>query len=195
MRDASLEQEEPVIDFSPGNLVVGAAVACSFYALGKILNKFVPDVHNLAWMVLCVALANISGKLPAYIISGCYSWFKFVVKAFVGIVLLAIGIVFTDLGQVVQAITLHYVLMCAVVVIGAVIGAGFAGRLVGFYFIESALTAGLCMTNMGGTGDVAVLTAAKRIQLMPFARLSTSIGGALIIFLCGLLASYLHQAK
>jgi Na+/citrate or Na+/malate symporter len=195
MKEATLVQEEPKIDFSPANLVVGAVVAGGFYALGKILNKFVPGVHNLAWMVVAVALASISGLLPAYIISGCYSWFKFVVKAFVGIVLLAIGIVFTDLGQVVAAITPHYVLMCAVVVIGAIIGAGLVGRLVGFYFIESALTAGLCMTNMGGTGDVAVLTAAKRIQLMPFARLSTSIGGALIIFLCGLLASYLHKAR
>jgi malate:Na+ symporter len=195
MKDSSLVHEEPKIDFSPANLVIGAAVACGFYALGKVLNHFVPSVHNLAWMVLTVALSNISGMLPGYIISACYSWFKFVVKAFVGIVLLSIGIVFTDLGQVAQAITPHYVLMCALVVIGATLGAGLVGRLVGFYFVESALTAGLCMTNMGGTGDVAVLSAAKRIQLMPFARLSTSIGGAFIIFLCGLLASYLHKAS
>jgi Na+/citrate or Na+/malate symporter len=33
------------------------------------------------------------------------------------------------------------------------------------------------------------------MQLMPFARLSTSIGGALIIFLCGLLASHMHGAR
>jgi Na+/citrate or Na+/malate symporter len=33
------------------------------------------------------------------------------------------------------------------------------------------------------------------MQLMPFARISTSIGGALIIFLCGLLASYIHQSQ
>ena len=193
MKDSSLVQEEPKIDFSPANLIIGVAVASGFYGFGKILNYFVPAVHNLAWMVLSVAVANVSGLIPAYIISGCYSWFKFVVKVFVGIVLLAIGIVFTDLGQVAQAITPHYVLMCATVVIGAVIGAGFVGRMVGFYFIESALTAGLCMTNMGGTGDVAVLSAAKRLQLMPFARISTSIGGALIIFLCGLLASYMQR--
>lgn len=194
MRNNTLVQEEPKIDFSPTSLIIGATVACGFYAFGKILNHFVPSVHNLAWMVLAVALGNISGLIPAYIISGCYSWFKFVAKAFVGVVLLAIGIVFTDLGQVAQALTPHYVVMCAIVVVGAALGAGLVGRMVGFYFVESAITAGLCMTNMGGTGDVAVLSAAKRIQLMPFARLSTSIGGALIIFLCGLLASYLHRS-
>ena len=195
MKDSSLVQEGPKIDFSPANLLMGAAVACGFYALGKVLNHFIPSVHNLAWLVVAVALANISGLIPAYLISACYSWFKAVVEAFVGIVLLAIGVVFTDLGEVAQSITPHYVFLCAVVVIGAFLGAGLVGRLVGFYFIESALTAGLCMTNMGGTGDVAVLSAAKRMQLMPFARLSTSIGGALIIFLCGLLASYMNQAR
>lgn len=194
MKNNTLVQEEPAIDFSPQNLVIGAVVACGFYTFGKILNLWIPSVHNLAWMVLAVALANISGLVPGGIASACYSWFKFVVKAFVGIVLLAIGVVFTDLGQVAEAITPHYVLLCALVVIGAGLGAGLVGRLVGFHFIESALTAGLCMTNMGGTGDVAVLSAAKRIQLMPFARLSTSIGGAIIIFLCGLLAAYLHKA-
>lgn len=195
MADQTLVQEEPKIDFSAGNLVIGAVVACGFYALGKIVNQFAPFVHNLGWMVLAVAVCNISGIVPAYILSACYSWFKFVAKAFVGIVLLAIGVVFTDLGEIAMSITPQYVFLCGVVVFGAVLGAGFVGRLVGFHFIESAITAGLCMTDMGGTGDVAVLSAAKRMQLMPFARLSTSIGGALIIFLCGLLARYIHNAQ
>ena len=193
LQDSMLVQEEPKIEFSAANLIIGAVVACGFYACGKILNHFVPAVHNLAWMVVVVALGNIAGIIPGYIINACYSWFKFVVKAFVGIVLLAIGVVFTDLGEVIRSITPSYVLLCATVVVVASLGAGLAGRLVGFYFIESAITAGLCMTNMGGTGDVAVLSASKRMQLMPFARISTSMGGALIIFLCGLLASLIHQ--
>lgn len=195
MGDQTLMQAEPKIDFSAGNLVIGAAVACGFYAFGKILNQFAPGVHNLGWMVLAVAVSTISGLIPDYILSACYSWFKFVAKAFVGIVLLSIGIVFTDLGEIAASITPHYVFLCATVVFGAVLGAGFVGRLVGFHFIEAAITAGLCMTDMGGTGDVAVLSAAKRMQLMPFARLSTSIGGALIIFLCGILARYIHTAQ
>ncbi|HAB85555.1 MAG TPA: citrate:sodium symporter, partial [Pseudomonas sp.] len=62
-------------------------------------------------------------------------------------------------------------------------GAGLVGKLVGFYPIESAITAGLCMANMGGTGDVAVLSAARRMSLMPFAQISSRLGGALILLI------------
>lgn len=73
--------------------------------------------------------------------------------------------------------------------IGAIIGTMIVGKLVGFYPIEAALTAGLCMANMGGTGDVAVLTAANRMELMPFAQISSRLGGAMIILLATFLAN------
>ncbi|WP_438883323.1 2-hydroxycarboxylate transporter family protein, partial [Bacillus cereus group sp. Bce013] len=81
------------------------------------------------------------------------------------------------------SLTMVYFLMVLATVLGAVVGAALIGRLIGFNPIEAAITAGLCMANMGGTGDVAVLAASKRMELMPFAQISSRIGWALMLIM------------
>ena len=73
----------------------------------------------------------------------------------------------------------------------AFFGAAIVGKWVGFYPVEVGITAGLCMANMGGTGDVAVLSAADRMELMPFAQISSRLGGAIILIIGSLLLSTL----
>ena len=113
----------------------------------------------------------------------CYHWFQFIMKNLTGVLLVGIGVSYTDLGQIAAAFTPTYLLLCIVVVLGAIIGSALVGRLVGFYPVESSITAGLCMSNMGGTGDVAVLSAANRMELMPFAQISSRLGGAFMLLL------------
>ena len=58
----------------------------------------------------------------------------------------------------------------------------FVGRWIKLYPIEAAIV-NACHSGQGGTGDVAILTAANRMQLMPFAQIATRIGGAVTVTL------------
>ncbi|MDR2798591.1 MAG: 2-hydroxycarboxylate transporter family protein [Treponema sp.] len=166
---------------------IGLLMATSFFAFGALINKAVPAIHGYAWMILSVALVKSLGLLPQQFEICCYQWFQFVMNNLTGVLLVGIGVSYTNLVQVAQAFTPQYLLLVTVTVLGAILGAGFVGRLVGFFPIESAITAGLCMSNMGGTGDVAVLSAAQRMELMPFAQISSRIGGAFMLILSSVL--------
>lgn len=165
----------------------GLLLATSFFAWGCIVQFFIPKIHSYAWMILSVAIVKALGILPQKYEICCYQWFQFVMKNLTGVLLVGIGAAYTDLGQIISAFSAQYLLLVGVTVIGAIIGSGLVGRLVGFYFVESSITAGLCMANMGGTGDVAVLSAANRMELMPFAQISSRIGGAFIMILASIL--------
>ena len=163
-------------------MAIGMLMATSFYVLGKILGAFLP-IHSYALMIISVAAVKALGILPRKYEEGAFYFFRFVMVTWTPALLIGIGAAYTDLAAVISAFTLQYIVLVAVVIFGAVIGSGFVGYFMGFYPIESAITAGLCMANMGGTGDVAVLSAAKRIELMPFAQNSSRFGGAFIIIL------------
>ena len=58
----------------------------------------------------------------------------------------------------------------------------FVGRWLKMYPIEVAIV-NACHSGLGGTGDVMILTAAERVELMPFAQVATRIGGAITVTL------------
>ena len=65
--------------------------------------------------------------------------------------------------------------------VGTIMGSGFiVSRWVNLYPIESAIV-NACHSGQGGTGDVAILTAGNRMELMPFAQIATRIGGAVTV--------------
>ncbi len=179
------------------NLGKGLLVSCSFFAWGYIVSKFwtmlVPSVsiHAYAWMIISVAICKILDIIPEDIEIDCFQWFQFIMKNLTTTLLVGIGICYLELGTVIASFSLTYLVLCLLTCIGAFAGAAVVGKLVGFYPLEAGITAGLCMANMGGTGDVAVLSAADRMELMPFSQISSRLGGSIILIIGSLLLSIL----
>lgn len=167
---------------------IGLLLSTTFFVWGKILGEFIP-IHSYALMIISVAICKAAGIVPRKYEVGAFQWFRFIMNNLTPALLVGIGIAYTDLNAVIDSFNIQYILLVSVTVVGSAIGSGIIGNLLGFYPIESAITAGLCMANMGGTGDVAVLSASKRMKLMPFAQISSRIGGAFMLILATALLS------
>ena len=190
-----MQQKRDAISLT--NLGIGLLVSGTFFAWGfvcsNVWSTFVPSItiHAYAFMIITVAIFKLGNFVPEWIEIACYQWFQFIMKNLTNVLLVGIGLCYLDIGQVVSSFSITYLILCGVTVIGAFFGSALVGRFVGFYPVEAGITAGLCMSNMGGTGDVAVLSAADRMELMPFAQISSRLGGAIILLIGSLLLSTL----
>ncbi|WP_156289433.1 2-hydroxycarboxylate transporter family protein [Oceanobacillus salinisoli] len=185
-----LHFENKKTTYNINQMGVGLITGLLILVISQMLGVFIP-LHPFAVMIILLSILRISGILPPMIVDGAKAWYQFVVENWTFALLVGIGITFTDLNVIIQALTLEYIIVVATAVIGATLGAGLIGKLVGFYPIEAAITTGLGMTNMGGTGDVSVLAAAKRMELMPFCQISSTLGAALILFLASIFVNLL----
>ncbi len=169
----------------------GFIITGLFYTVGIIFAKVIfPSwgIHYYAWTILACAACKIFNIFPKGLEEDIYQWYTFMIKVQVPCVLFSIGFVYTDLGVVIANMSFTYCILVLATLIGAILGPWFVGKWLGFYPVEAAITAGLCMANMGGSGDIATLGAAKRMELMPFAQISSRLGGAIIIILASILS-------
>ena len=112
--------------------------------------------------------------------AGAHRVYKFFQVAVTYPLLFAIGVALTPWDKLIAAF--HFANIVTIVsTVVTLIGTGFVvGRWLKMYPIETAIV-NACHSGQGGTGDVAILTAANRMQLMPFAQIATRIGGAIVV--------------
>ncbi len=170
---------------------IGAAifVTAGFFMLGTLTaKKILPSVFgvaipNFAYLIIFSIIANLSGLIPDNVRRGLVACQQFCGNKLVWIQMAAVGIALIDFNTMLSVLSVGNLFAVVMIVVGAVIGSAVFGGLVGFYPIEAGMTAGLCMANMGGAGDLAVLGAGKRMDLMAYAQISSRIGGAIILLI------------
>jgi Na+/citrate or Na+/malate symporter len=162
---------------------VGAALvmAVTLYLVGALAQKLWGWPGPVVMLALAVAMKF--GRLASPRLErGAFANFQFFSTAVTYPLLFAIGVAKTPWEKLMGAFNLP-TLATIVVTVATLMGTGFAvARFVKLYPIEAAIV-NACHSGQGGTGDVAILTAANRMQLMPFAQIATRIGGAIMVTL------------
>ena len=183
-------EKQKETDYSISQLGIGLIAGLLFLTIATMLGNFIP-LHPFALMILMIAILKITNILPKFLVDAAVAWFQFVLKNWTYALLVGIGITFTDLNVIIEAFTLQFVLIVGITVISVMLMTGFVGKLVGIYPVEASITAGLGMISMGGTGDVSVLAAARRMELMAFCQIASTLGASLILLLADIFANLL----
>ncbi|MGN0403710.1 MAG: 2-hydroxycarboxylate transporter family protein [Bariatricus sp.] len=177
---------------------MGAAMllGVTCYVVGQLFSGYIlptifgAAIHEFAYMIIFVVILAATGVVPKNIREGAKKLQKFMTTTCSVLVMAGLGFDF-DIKELVDACTFSNCVIALFIVIGAIVGSAVVGYLVGFYPIDAAVTAGLCMANRGGNGDIAVLGAAKRMDLIAYAQLSSRLGGGIVLIVASFLFSFL----
>ncbi|WP_168198653.1 2-hydroxycarboxylate transporter family protein [Nesterenkonia sp. NBAIMH1] len=169
-------------------LAIGLTTAATLFLAGTLIAEFVPGLHAYAWTILLAATIKIFGLMPAAFEDAVSTWFGFVSGTLTPALLVGISITYFEFDELGALLSdWRYPVLVLAAVLTAVIVSGALGWLVKMYYAETSIAIGMGMTDMGGTGDVAVVSAANRLELMPFLQVSSRIGGAIVLLVVSLL--------
>ncbi len=171
---------------------VGLTMSVAFFVLGTLLNKLVPQVNAYAFVILTIVLIKSLGLLPKYYEDSVIMFGQLVVKNMTHALLAGVGLSLLNMKLLMAALSWQFVVLCVSSIIIISLSSAILGKLFGLYPVEAVITAGLANNSMGGTGNVAVLAASDRMNLIAFAQMGNRIGGALILVVAGILVSFMH---
>lgn len=190
-------QKKEEVKLTMDDVAAGIFLTSGFFILAQLVaKKVLPSIcgvaiPNFAYLIIFAALANVLNLIPANLKAGAQKCQQFCGNKLIWIQMVGCGITLIDFNEMMGVLSVANVAITVLIVLGTVIGSALFGMMVGFFPVESAITAGLCMANMGGAGDLAVLGAAKRMNLMSYAQISSRIGGALVLLLGSLIFQFL----
>lgn len=191
----NIARDDVKVKSTTSDMLGAMILAFACYAVGRIMSKKIlptiagASIHAYAYMIIFVVILAATGLIPASVRAGAKRLQSFMTSVLGMIIMVGMGADF-DIAELFTVMTPGNVIMALAIVIGAIIGAGGVGYLVGFYPVDTALTAGLCMANRGGSGDLACLGAADRMELIAYAQLSSRLGGGIVLIIASFLFSF-----
>ncbi|MCI1821909.1 MAG: 2-hydroxycarboxylate transporter family protein [Megasphaera sp.] len=172
---AIAEEEKKKIPIDNTKMLNVALFAFSLFIGGTWVDSVIGLPAPIVMLVTAVCL-KAAGLVPDYVDQGAHALFRFIVL-FTPPLLLGVGVAMTPWKNVVAVFTNPAYLVVILITVSSLIAtAWFVSQKLNMNPVEAAMVVA-CHSGQGGTGDVAILTAGKRLELMPFAQVSTRLGG------------------
>jgi len=188
-------QQEITGRMDVGHVAAAGVTVITLYLVGLVVYrigaKFNFTVPAPLTMLLLAVLIKLGRAVSPQLQEGSFVVYRFFAVGVTYPLLFAIGVAMTPWETLVAAFALPNLVTIAATVF-TMVGAGFGvARWMRMYPVDLAII-NSCRCAQGGTGNVAILTACDRMQLMPFAQVATRIGGLATVFGALMLYAKMH---
>lgn len=172
-----LEQAESGVNVQ--NLAAAGMTAVTLYLCGVLAFQQFGFPAPVVMLFLAVVL-KLGHLVTPRIQAGSYSVYKLCLTAVAFPMLFAFSVALTPWDKLVEGFHPANLLTIVATVTSMVATGFFISKRVNLYPVEGAIVTST-HSGMGGAGDIAILTASNRMQLMPFAQIATRIGGGIMV--------------
>ncbi len=161
------------------HIAAAGITALTLYLVGVMCQRLFGLPAPVAMLFIAVVV-KLTQAVSPQLQEGAFVVYKFFSTAVTYPLLFAIGVSLTPWDKLVAAFNLPTIVTIVATVATLMATGAAVGHWLKMYPIEAAIV-NACHSGQGGTGDVAILTAANRMMLMPFAQIATRIGGAITV--------------
>jgi malate:Na+ symporter len=185
--------DNPTIEITPQLCFNGMLFSLGLYLTGILLHRWT-QLPPPVTMLLFSVLLKVFNLIPDWLNVAATTVGRFFAVYVTYPLLFAVAVALTPWAGMKQSLNPGNLLLITVVVLSLTFTGFFVGKLLHLFPVEAALI-NACHTGSGGTGDVAILTAAERLELMPFAQVATRIGGAVTVTVTLIILRWLMRGR
>jgi len=177
--ELDVNQKEITGHVDVDHIAAAGVTALTLYVVGIMCHRLFGLPAPVAMLFIAVLLKLTQAVSPP-LQEGAFVVYKFFSTAVTYPLLFAIGVSLTPWDKLIAAFNLPTIITIVATVATLMAIGALVGTWMKMYPIDTAIVTA-CHSGQGGTGDVAILTAANRMTLMPFAQIATRIGGAVTV--------------
>jgi len=177
--DMDTAKEEITGHVDVTHIAAAGVTALTLYLVGIMCQRLFGLPAPVAMLFIAV-IVKLTQAVSPQLQEGAFVVYKFFSTAVTYPLLFAIGVSLTPWDKLMAAFNLPTIITIVSTVATLMASGALVGHWMKMYPIDAAIV-NACHSGQGGTGDVAILTAANRMTLMPFAQIATRIGGAITV--------------